>query len=85
MIPLRGQGFFISQKMKKFEYCEIPMKVNEPFIDQLNKGGQIGWRFITQAQKLDPFKKDICTGQPQITIMMIFEREIITDVENSEG
>lgn len=71
--------------MKKFEYCEIPMKMNEPFIDQINRGGQSGWRFVTQAQKIDPFKKDIRTGQPQITVMMIFEREVIKDDEMPES
>jgi len=70
--------------MKKFEYCEIPMKLDKPFIEQLNQGGQTGWRFITQAQRLTP-SIDFKTGKPKVEIMMIFEREIISGDEMPES
>ena len=59
-----------------FEYKEVIMDMNKPFIDQLNEEGQNGWEFCTQAQKVDS-TVDFRTGQNKITIITIYKRKTI--------
>lgn len=52
------------------------MDMSKPLIDQIDKAGQSGWEFITQAQKIIPGFRDLKTGMPKIEIVLIYKQEI---------
>lgn len=53
----------------------MEMKLNQSLIDQINKAGQLGWKFICQTQRINGAVMDI-KGMPQITITLIYEKTI---------
>jgi hypothetical protein len=66
--------------MKKYIYKEINMTKTLSLIDQLNEEGEKGWRFKVQAQRITPNKFQL-SGQPQIDMVIIYEKEIIVPEE----
>lgn len=70
--------------MNTYEYCEIAMKMDQPLIDQLNKGGQTGWKFVCMAQKVNGSVRDFKSGMPKVEIMLIFERQILSDHDSKK-
>jgi hypothetical protein len=71
-------SFFISlinKQMKKFEYIEVDMNVQIPFIDILNDYGNRGYEFVTQAQRMEK-TVDFKTGRPKVTLVIIFKKLI---------
>jgi hypothetical protein len=61
--------------MKKFEYIEVDMNVQIPFIDILNDYGNRGYEFVTQAQRMEK-TVDFKTGKPKVTLVIIFKKLI---------
>lgn len=66
--------------MKKFEYFEFDLLNDKPLIDQLNDKGKFGLRFICMAQRISR-DVDFRTGQPKFTMTLIYEREVLTEVQ----
>jgi len=61
--------------MTQFIYKEMPMQLNRDLISQINEQGKSGWQFKTQAQNISPIK-DIRTGMPKQTIVIIYEKAV---------
>lgn len=65
--------------MIQYEYKEVVMSKTVSLIDQINEQGRYGWRFVIQAQRLTP-NRFTMNGQPQVDIVLIFERQIFDAV-----
>ena len=61
--------------MTCYDYIESEYDVTKPLLDIINEYGERGFRFVTMAQKIDSKVPDFRTGQPKITITLIFERQ----------
>lgn len=59
---------------------EIPYDKKRELIDQINDQGQYGYRFHSMAQKITE-KKLSMTGQPEIDLVIIFEKQSFSSAE----
>jgi len=64
-----------------FIYKEVQMSNQISMIEQLLNEGAKGWEFVTQAQVINPSR--IETGKPNITIVIIYKKEL-TEQEFNE-
>lgn len=59
------------------------MSMAVDLLTQINEQGKFGWRFHSMAQKMTK-QVDFKTGQPKIDIVLIYERELLSNTSKKE-